>query len=157
VDGHTYTDAELTTLSNQLTDFMFSLVTAYDSLPGGVGLGVKGGNGGAATLAKQPFYFGINDTLQGDLTVTESGEVKPKGAPFNPIVFTLYDGWHDDRDETHASIERGRRPARLGDHLAGRLDYQRSDSAVERILQLMSQRAECRQSLDAAAHQHRHF
>jgi hypothetical protein len=72
-----------------------------------VGLGVKGGNGGAATLAKQPFYFGVNDTIQGDLAVSESGEVRLKGAPFNPVVFTLYDGWHDDRDETHASIERG--------------------------------------------------
>jgi hypothetical protein len=106
-DGHKYTDAEMTTLATQITDFMFSLTTAYDSLPGGVGLGVKGGNGGAATLAKQPFYFGVNDTVQGDLSVSESGEVKPKGAPFNPVVFTLYDGWHDDRDEAHASIERG--------------------------------------------------
>ena len=106
-DGHKYTDPELTTLSNQITDFMFSLVTAYDSLPGGIGLGVKGGNGGAMTLSRQPFYFGINDTLQGDLAVSDSGEVKLKNAPFNPIAFTLYDAWHDDRDETHASIERG--------------------------------------------------
>jgi cytochrome c peroxidase len=106
-DGHKYTDAEMTTLSTQMTDFMFSLVTAYDSLPGAIGLGVKGGNGGAMTLSRQPFYFGINDTLQGDLTVSDSGEIKLKNAPFNPIAFTLYDAWHDDRDETHASIERG--------------------------------------------------
>src|SRR5262249_36268853 len=106
-DGHMYSDAEMTTLSNQITDFMYGLVTAYDALPGGVGLGVKGGNGGVMNLSKQLFYFGINDTLQGDLTVSDAGEVKPKNTPFNPIVFNLYDAWHEDRDEAHASIERG--------------------------------------------------
>ena len=107
LDGHTYTDAELTTLAEQMTEFMFSIVTAYDSPPAGIGLGTKGGAGGVANLAKQTFYFGINDTLQGDLTVSDSGEVKPKIVPFNPLVFNLYDAWHDDRDEARASIERG--------------------------------------------------
>jgi hypothetical protein len=106
-DGHTYSDAELTTLATQMTEFMFSTVTAYDSLPGGIGLGVKGGAGGVVALSKQAFYFGINDTLQGDLTVSDTGEVKPKSAPFNPIVFNLYDAWHDDHDEGRAAIERG--------------------------------------------------
>jgi hypothetical protein len=106
-DGHTYTDAELTSLASQMTEFMFSTVTAYDSLPGNVGLSAKGGTGGVVALSRQPFYFGINDTLQGDLTVSDSGEVKPKNAPFNPIVFNLYDAWHDDRDEAHGAIERG--------------------------------------------------
>jgi hypothetical protein len=90
-----------------MTEFMFTTVTAYDSLPGSVGLSAKGGTGGVVALSRQAFYFGINDTLQGDLTVSDSGEVTPKNAPFNPIVFNLYDGWHDDRDEAHAAIERG--------------------------------------------------
>ena len=37
-----------------------------------------------ATLSKQPFYFGINDTLQGDLTVSDSGEVKPQERAVQP-------------------------------------------------------------------------
>ena len=53
-----------TTLAEQMTEFMFSIVTAYDSPPGSIGLGTKGG-AGVANLAKQTFYFGINDTLQG--------------------------------------------------------------------------------------------
>jgi hypothetical protein len=40
VIGHgrlnTYTEAELTALSNQMTDFMFSITTAQESLPGNV-------------------------------------------------------------------------------------------------------------------------
>jgi cytochrome c peroxidase len=107
VDGHAYTDAELTTLSNQMTEFMFSLTTAQESLGGALGLGAKGASGGVVNLSKQKFYFGINDTLQGDLTVSASGEVTANRAPFNPVVFTLYDAWHEDRDEAHAAIERG--------------------------------------------------
>jgi cytochrome c peroxidase len=107
VDGHTYTDAELTALSNQMTDFMFSITTAQESLPGNVSLTAKGATGGVANLSRQKFYFGINDVAQGDLTVSAAGEVKLTGAAFNPIVFNLFDAWLDDRDETHAAIERG--------------------------------------------------
>lgn len=107
VDGHTYTDAEVTTLANQITEFMFSLTTAQESLPGALSLSAKGATGGVVNLSKQKFYFGINDTLQGDLAVSASGEVTSNRAPFNPIVFTIYDAWHDDRDEAHAAIERG--------------------------------------------------
>jgi hypothetical protein len=39
--------------------------------------------GGPVNLSNQPFYVGIND-LFGD---------SQTGAPFNPIVFTLYDPW----------------------------------------------------------------
>jgi hypothetical protein len=90
-----------------MTDFMFSITTAQESLPGNTSLTAKGVTGGVANLSRQKFYFGINDVAQGDLTVSASGEVKLTGAPFNPIVFNLYDGWLDDRDETHAAIERG--------------------------------------------------
>ena len=106
-DGHTYTEAELTTLSNQMTEFMFSLTTAQESLGGGLALTARGATGGVVNLSKQKFYFGINDTIQGDLTVSASGQVTADRAPFNPVVFTLYDAWHEDRDEAHAAIERG--------------------------------------------------
>jgi len=42
-----------------------------------------GAKGGAAALLAQPFYLGINDNAGHD----------PTGAPFNPNVFNIYDGW----------------------------------------------------------------
>jgi len=42
-----------------------------------------GANGGPAALLTQPFYLGINDFAGND----------PTGAPFNPNVFNIYDGW----------------------------------------------------------------
>lgn len=42
-----------------------------------------GANGGPAALLAQPFYLGINDSAGHD----------PTGAPFNPNVFNIYDGW----------------------------------------------------------------
>jgi cytochrome c peroxidase len=106
-DGHTYSDAELTTLAGQITDFTFSTITAEETLPDGTSLAANGAAGGAANLAKQKFYFGINDPLQGDLTVSDAGKVTLNNAPFNPVVFTLFDAWFEDRDETRSAIERG--------------------------------------------------
>lgn len=42
-----------------------------------------GANGGPAALLTQPFYLGINDSAGHD----------PTGAPFNPNIFNIYDGW----------------------------------------------------------------
>jgi len=47
-------------------------------------LGAHGAQGGPLYPTKQSFYFGINDVVTGDYKT---------GAPFNPIVFTLYDAW----------------------------------------------------------------
>jgi hypothetical protein len=41
--------------------------------------------GGPVQLSQQPFYFGINDVVSGDYRT---------GAPFNPLVFQLYDAWN---------------------------------------------------------------
>jgi len=46
-------------------------------------LNARGAKGGPENLANQEFYLGIND-LFGDSTT---------GAPFDPIVFNLYDAW----------------------------------------------------------------
>jgi hypothetical protein len=97
----------LTALATQMTDFMFNLVTAQETLPGGIRLSAPSVNGGALNLSKQAFHFGINDTLQGDLTVSSTGEVTVRNVPFNPVVFDLFDGWLMDRDPTRSSIERG--------------------------------------------------
>jgi hypothetical protein len=43
-----------------------------------------GANGGPAALLTQPFYIGINDN---------AGPDPVTGAPFNPNVFNIYDGW----------------------------------------------------------------
>jgi hypothetical protein len=42
-----------------------------------------GAHGGPAALLTQPFYLGINDNAGHD----------PTGAPFDPNVFNIYDGW----------------------------------------------------------------
>lgn len=107
IDGHPYTDAELTALATQMTDFMFNLITAQETLTGGISLSARGANGGALNLSKQAFHFGVNDTIQGDMTVSSAGQVTLKNVPFNPIVFNLFDGWLMDRDPAKASIERG--------------------------------------------------
>ncbi len=53
--------------------------------------------GGAANLAAQNYYPGINDAFGGD----------PTGAAFNPVVFTLYQGWRTSTNPAQASIARG--------------------------------------------------
>ena len=51
--------------------------------------GAKGGPKQASTL---PFYFGINDVVDGDYRTH---------APFDPIVFTLYNAWN----RAHVGLE----------------------------------------------------
>jgi cytochrome c peroxidase len=48
-------------------------------------LSADGGNGGALTLARQPFYIGINDVLGGD----------PTGKAFDPKAMTVYANWEN--------------------------------------------------------------
>jgi hypothetical protein len=106
-DGHTYTDGELGALADQLTDFMFSLFAAQESVHGAGSLSANGATGGVLNLANQSFYFGINDVLQGDLMVESGGTVVLTGKPFTPVVFTEFDAWMADPNPLRASIERG--------------------------------------------------
>jgi hypothetical protein len=106
-DGHTYTDGELDALADQLTDFMFSLFAAQESVHGAGSLSANGATGGVLNLANQSFYFGINDVLQGDLMVESGGTVVLTGKPFTPVVFTEFDAWMADPNPLRASIERG--------------------------------------------------
>ena len=46
-------------------------------------LDVAGALGGPTNLAALPFYVGMNDSAGAD----------PDGGAFNPVVFTLFDGW----------------------------------------------------------------
>ena len=60
-------------------------------------LNSNGATGGAANLAAQSYYPGINDAFGGD----------PTGARFNPQSITLFTAWHNSANAQQASIERG--------------------------------------------------
>jgi len=68
---------------------------ATDSVAGS--LTAAGAKGGAANLAAQNYYPGINDAFGGD----------PTGATFTPVVFTLYQSWRNSTNAAQASIARG--------------------------------------------------
>jgi cytochrome c peroxidase len=68
---------------------------ATDTLAGS--LSAVGATGGAANLAAQLYYPGINDTFGGD----------PTGAKFNPASMTLYTAWTNSTNAQQASIARG--------------------------------------------------
>jgi len=57
----------------------------------------SGVTGGAAALAAQSYYPGINDAFGQD----------PKGATFNKVVFTLFQAWEGSVNPAQASIARG--------------------------------------------------
>lgn len=57
----------------------------------------SGATGGAAALAAQKYYPGINDAFGQD----------PTGAKFNPVVFTLFQAWEGSANPAQASIARG--------------------------------------------------
>ena len=57
----------------------------------------SGATGGAAALAAQNYYPGINDAFGQD----------PTGAKFNPVVFTLFAAWEGSSNPAQASIARG--------------------------------------------------
>lgn len=57
----------------------------------------SGATGGAAALAAQNDYPGVNDAFGQD----------PKGAIFNPVVFTLFQAWEGSSNPAQASIARG--------------------------------------------------
>jgi cytochrome c peroxidase len=85
---HAQATAPLTAAqARAIVDFEESLYTGQYRDNVAQNLAAKGSNGGAAApsnfLATQPFHLGINDPL-GD---------RQTGAPFDPIVFHLYDAW----------------------------------------------------------------
>jgi cytochrome c peroxidase len=49
-------------------------------------LTLQGGRGGPLEMTRQMYYFGINDTLDGDYRTR---------APFTPMAMTLYDAWRN--------------------------------------------------------------
>ena len=75
-----------------------ALFTAQQTSTTSGALDKSGASGGAKNLSRQEFYVGINDVLTGDSRT---------GAPFTPVVFTLYDSWKGSSDPAKAQIARG--------------------------------------------------
>ncbi len=80
-----------------IVDFLQELSTAQASDSAAGSLSANGATGGAANLAAQTTYPGINDAFGGD----------PTGAKFNPNIFNLYTAWQNDTVAQRASIARG--------------------------------------------------
>jgi cytochrome c peroxidase len=58
-------------------------------------LGARGAHGGPLSLASQPYYPGINDSLGAD----------PSGAAFNPVALTMFASWSNPNDDDGNLVE----------------------------------------------------
>jgi len=82
----------------QIVAFETALYTTQSQDENAGNLTAFGATGGPANLSQQLFYIGINDSLGGD----------PKGAAFNPKVFTLYNKWANlNGQPNRQAVERG--------------------------------------------------
>ena len=98
--GHAQAAAALTPAQREaIVTFELDLVTAqvYDREAGG--LSRDGARGGPHHLARQPFYFGINDTLVGDYRTHAS---------FTPAAMTLYAPWQSALPDPYRQDVEGR-------------------------------------------------
>jgi len=82
---------------SELVAFEEGLFTAEATDTQAGSLTGNGATGGAAALAAQNYYPGINDAFGQD----------PTGAKFNPVVFTLFQAWEGSANPAQASIARG--------------------------------------------------
>jgi cytochrome c peroxidase len=64
-------------------------------------LNSNGALGGPVALASQPFFIGINDSFP------PSFGFNPTGAPFSPVIFTLFNAWQNALIPSRASVARG--------------------------------------------------
>ena len=81
-----------------ILDFELKVFTAQTSDLQAGELNQAGAKGGPNTLSRQDFFIGINDPLGGN----------PKGTPFNPVIFSLFDRWAhiQDRDFDEQTLAR---------------------------------------------------
>jgi cytochrome c peroxidase len=95
--GHEQRVAPLTTDTlNAMRDLQFGVVFAQSVDNQAGPLDADGARGGAANLAAQPFYVGIND-IQGH---------DPSGAPYTHKAFDLFDAWAGESGDTDQSRAR---------------------------------------------------
>ncbi len=98
ITGHAQApQAPDTAVLQQIVNFELNLATAQQVDRNAGSLDVVGAFGGAANVTATDFYVTINDVLGGDVT----------GAPFNPDVMSIYDGWAGSHNRARASIARG--------------------------------------------------
>lgn len=100
--GHSQATAGLSE-DDRVAIFQFEtgLHTAQTTDADAGNLRAVGGHGGPDWLAaNQDFYLGINDVLLGDFQT---------GEPFDPDVFTIYNGWRTSTNAARARIARGQR------------------------------------------------
>lgn len=82
--GHAQAARDLTTSEvQQIVAFETGLFTAQARDNEAGSLRAHGAAGGPIDLSRQPFFTGINDPVG----------LNPTGVPFDPNVFTLFDGW----------------------------------------------------------------
>jgi cytochrome c peroxidase len=103
--GHAEGAIDLTAeQAQQIVAFEMGLFTAQSRDTHAGNLQSQGAHGGPASLAKQPFFIGINDPVG----------LNPTGAAFDPKVFTLFNAWGrlesadaDPYTESRRAIVRG--------------------------------------------------
>ncbi len=98
--GHAQGSAPSDAQLQAIVDFELGLYTAQALETKAGPLNRSGASGGPETLAVQPFFIGVNDSFPA------SFGLNPTGAPFNPKIFNLYDGWNNSWGQ-QASIARG--------------------------------------------------
>jgi hypothetical protein len=99
--GHAQATGLLTAAQiNEIVNFEAGLYTSQAIDFGAGSLSAGGANGGPGALSTQKFYVGINDSLNQN----------PKGTPFTPAIFNLFNAWtnsHGQGNDARASIARG--------------------------------------------------
>ena len=96
--GHAQSPTPLTTQQREdIVNFESSITTAATWDSKAKDLHAAGANGGPDAVQAQVAYIGIND-LFGD---------SQTGAPFNPVVFNIYDAWNNSTDSNRAAVARG--------------------------------------------------
>jgi cytochrome c peroxidase len=115
--GHAQAPQPLTqTQREAIVAFEMTLFTAQIFDHDAKRLTAHGAKGGPKHASHQPFYFGINDVVDGDYRTH---------APFNPNVFTLYVAWNrahvgneaDDDERDERNVARARQAVARGEAL----------------------------------------
>lgn len=89
--GHAQAAFDLTDAqARSIVDFELGLTTAQVRDTAAGNLRSQGADGGPQSLARQPFFLGINDPVG----------LNPAGTAFDPRAFTIFDAWAKRQDES---------------------------------------------------------
>jgi cytochrome c peroxidase len=97
-NGHAQATTPLTQQQQQaIVNFETELFVAQAVDSNAGSLQSAGATGGPMPLSTQSFFIGSNDPLG----------LNPSGAPFSPVIFTLFNPWVNSSETAKASIARG--------------------------------------------------